>query len=169
MGRYTGRTCRLIFMCVVSFFLFIAEIAIGYIGNSLSLSSDGFAVLSHLISMIIGLLGIRYSRVQWHQRNTYGFLRADAVGAFGNAIFATALMFSILIEAIKRFIEPEKTENALLVLIAGVGGLAINLLNYVIFLDCCLPKKSDDNQQMEKGKNVNEWVNECLIMAVLSE
>ncbi|XP_073528023.1 calcium/manganese antiporter SLC30A10 isoform X2 [Phyllobates terribilis] len=156
MGRYTGKSARLVFMCVVHFFLFIAELAIGYIGNSLSLSSDGFAVLSHLISMIIGLLGVRFSRVQWHKRNTYGFLRADAVGAFGNGVFACALMFSILVEAIKRFIEPEKTENALLVLIAGVVGLAINVLNYVIFMDCCFPKKSGDNRDHEKGDYIDD-------------
>ncbi|KAM4770861.1 calcium/manganese antiporter SLC30A10 [Rhinophrynus dorsalis] len=149
MGRYTGRTGRLAFMCVVSLFLFVAEIAIGYIGNSLSLSSDGFAVLSHLISMIIGLVGVRFSRVQWHQRNTYGFLRADVVGAFGNSVFAAALMFSILIEAIKRFIGPEKTENAVLVLIAGVVGLSINILNYFLFMDCCFPKESNKKEDLE--------------------
>lgn len=152
MGRYTGKSCRLILMCVVSFFLFIVELVVGYIGNSLSLSSDGFAVLTHLISMVIGLLGVQYSRVQWHQRNTYGFLRADAVGAFGNTIFCAALMFSILIEAIKRFIGPEKTENAMLVLVVGVVGLVINLINYVIFLECCLPAKSNVHPDPEKGK-----------------
>ncbi|XP_041420184.1 zinc transporter 10 isoform X2 [Xenopus laevis] len=151
MSRYTGRAARLIFMCVVSFFLFIAELAIGYIGNSLSLSSDAFAVLSHLISMLIGLVGVRLSRVQWHKRSTFGFLRADAVGAFGNSIFAAALMFSILIEAIKRYIGPEKTENALLVLIAGIVGLAINVLNYLIFMDCCFPKIPDNAEDLETG------------------
>ncbi|XP_041418483.1 zinc transporter 10 isoform X2 [Xenopus laevis] len=151
MSRYTGRAARLIFMCVVSFFLFIGELAIGYVGNSLSLSSDAFAVLSHLISMLIGLVGMRLSRIQWHKRSTFGFLRADVVGAFGNSIFAAALMFSILIEAIKRYIGPEKTENALLVLIAGIVGLAINVLNYVIFMDCCFPKMPDKAEDLETG------------------
>ncbi|XP_069624581.1 calcium/manganese antiporter SLC30A10 isoform X2 [Ranitomeya imitator] len=156
MGRYTGRTGRLILMCVINFFMFIAELVIGFIGNSLALSSDSFAVLSHLISMIVGLLSVRYSRVQWHKRNTYGFLRADAVGAFGNSIFAAALMFSILVQAIKRFIEPEKTENAVLVLIAGVVGLATNILNYILFMDCCFQKKSGDNLDHEKGNNIDD-------------
>uniref|UniRef100_A0A8C5M7B4 Cation efflux protein transmembrane domain-containing protein n=1 Tax=Leptobrachium leishanense TaxID=445787 RepID=A0A8C5M7B4_9ANUR len=151
MSRYTGRTSRLILMSVVHFFLFLAEIIIGYIGNSLSLSSDGFAVLSHLISMLIGLAGVRYSRVQWHPRNTYGLSRADVVGAFGNAIFATALMFSIFVETIKRFVKPEKTEEALLVLIMGVVGLGINVLNYIFFMDCCYPKKSVMN--LDTGKS----------------
>ncbi|NXF04380.1 ZNT10 protein, partial [Smithornis capensis] len=137
MGRYSGRSIRLILMCVMSLLIFAAEISVAYVGNSLSLASDAFAVLSHLISMIIGLFGVRFSRIRWHKASTFGFSRADVLGAFGNSVFATALMFSILVEAIKRFINPQKTEKVLLVLIIGILGLIFNLLNYVIFMDCC--------------------------------
>ncbi|NXU50099.1 ZNT10 protein, partial [Turnix velox] len=137
MGRYSGRSSRLILMCVVSLVLFAVEVSVAYVGNSLSLASDAFAVLSHLISMIIGLFGVRFSRIRWHKANTFGFSRADVLGAFGNTVFATALMFSIFIEAIKRFINPQKTEKAMLVLIVGITGLFFNVFNYVIFMDCC--------------------------------
>ncbi|NWT29545.1 ZNT10 protein, partial [Cardinalis cardinalis] len=137
MGRYSGRSSRLILMCAVSLAIFAIEISVAYVGNSLSLASDAFAVLSHLISMIIGLIGVRFSRVKWHKASTFGFSRADVLGAFGNSVFATALMFSIFVEAVKRFINPQKTEKALLVLIIGVSGLSFNLLNYVIFMECC--------------------------------
>ncbi|NXP61646.1 ZNT10 protein, partial [Chloropsis cyanopogon] len=137
MGRYSGRSSRLILMCVVTLAVFTMEISVSYLGNSLSLASDAFAVLSHLISMIIGLAGVRFSRIKWHKASTFGFSRADVLGAFGNSVFATALMFSIFVEAVKRFINPEKTEKALLVLIIGVSGLFFNLLNYVIFMECC--------------------------------
>lgn len=126
----------MIFMSVVSTLLFMMELAIAHIGNSLSLASDAFAVLSHVLSMIIGLFGLRASGIRQHRKSTYGFLRADVVGAFGNSIFAMALMFSILVEAIKRYISPQKTEQPLLVLSAGIIGLLFNLLSYVI-LDCC--------------------------------
>lgn len=137
MGRYSGRSSRLIFMSLLSIALFAVEISVAYIGNSLSLASDAFAVLSHFISMIIGLLGVRFSRIRWHKANTFGFSRADVLGAFGNSVFATALMFSIFVEAIKRYINPQKTEKALLVLIVGIVGLFFNVFNYVLFMDCC--------------------------------
>lgn len=137
MGRYSGRSFRLILMCVVSVVLFVLELVIAHIGNSLSLASDAFAVLSHLLSMIIGLFGVRASNIRQHRKSTFGFLRADVLGAFGNSVFAVALMFSILVEAIKRYISPQKTEEPLLVLSAGVIGLFFNVLNYVIFLECC--------------------------------
>uniref|UniRef100_A0A803TXT0 Cation efflux protein transmembrane domain-containing protein n=1 Tax=Anolis carolinensis TaxID=28377 RepID=A0A803TXT0_ANOCA len=153
MGRYTGRSSRLLFMCFISLVLFVVELSVSYIGNSLSLASDAFTVLSHMISMIIGFLGVRFSRIRWHMTSTYGFPRADVVGAFGNSIFATALMFSILIEAVKRYLSPQKTESALLVLIVGVVGLLFNLFNYLIFLDCCYCHGSVDHD-VETGKPI---------------
>ncbi|XP_036351151.2 calcium/manganese antiporter SLC30A10 isoform X2 [Ochotona princeps] len=155
MGRYTGRSFRLIFLCVLSVFLFVLELAIGTIGNSLSLSSDAFAVFSQFLSTLIGLFGVRAANIRQHRKSTYGFLRADVVGAFGNTVFAMALMFSILVEAIKRYITPQKTENALLVLYAGVIGLAFNIFNYIIFLDCCYCKKRRSQEEIETGDSLN--------------
>ncbi|XP_074078799.1 calcium/manganese antiporter SLC30A10 isoform X2 [Macrotis lagotis] len=152
MGRYTGRRCRLVLMSVVSLLLFVMELVIAYIGNSLSLASDAFAVLSHLISMIIGLFGVRASTITQNRKNTYGLPRADVVGAFGNSIFAVALMFSILVEAVKRYINPQKTEQALLVLFAGIIGLFFNVLNYIVFLDCCYCTARRAQGDLEAGE-----------------
>ncbi|XP_042537221.1 zinc transporter 10 isoform X2 [Dipodomys spectabilis] len=159
MGRYSGRSFRLIAMCVVSTLLFVMELVISHVGNSLSLASDAFAVLSHLLSMIIGLFGVRASRIKHHRKSTFGFLRADVVGAFGNSVFAVALMFSILVEAIKRYINPQKTEKPLLVLGAGVVGLFFNILNYVIFLDCSYctaPRSQGDTKTGDSLSTQNE-------------
>ncbi|KAF4798614.1 zinc transporter 10 [Turdus rufiventris] len=153
MGRYSGRSSRLIIMCVVSLAIFAVEISVAYVGNSLSLASDAFTVLSHLISMIIGLVGVRFSRVRWHKDSTYGFSRADVLGAFGNSVFATALMFSIFVEAIKRFINPQKTEKVLLVLIIGVTGLGFNILNYVIFMECCYCREPPGDTETGKSSH----------------
>ncbi|XP_035301551.1 zinc transporter 10 isoform X2 [Cricetulus griseus] len=155
MGRYSGRSFRLILMCVVSVVLFVLELVVSHIGNSLSLASDAFAVLSHLLSMVIGLFGVRASSIRQHRKSTYGFLRADVVGAFGNSVFAVALMFSILVEAIKRYISPQKTEQPLLVLSAGVIGLFFNVLNYVIFLDCCYCSGSKAQKDTKAGDSLN--------------
>lgn len=151
MGRYSGRSFRLILMCVVSILLFVMELVIAYLGNSLSLASDAFAVLSHFVSMVVGFFTLRASNIKQHRKSTFGFLRADVVGAFGNSIFAVALMFSILIEAVKRYINPQKTERPLLVLSAGVIGLFFNVLNYVV-LDCCYCTAHEPQGDTETGK-----------------
>ncbi|XP_077013986.1 calcium/manganese antiporter SLC30A10 isoform X2 [Tamandua tetradactyla] len=155
MGRYSGRSFRLILMCVLSSFLFVLELVIAYIGNSLSLASDAFAVISHCVSMIVGVVGIRATNIRQHKNGTYGLLRADVVGAFGNSIFAVALMFSILIEAVKRYINPQKTEAPLLVLSAGIIGLFFNVLNYIVFLDCCYCTAPRPQGDPETGDSLN--------------
>ncbi|NXA46079.1 ZNT10 protein, partial [Nothocercus julius] len=173
MGRYSGRSSRLILMCLVSLALFAVEISVAYLGNSLSLASDAFAVLSHFVSMIIGLVGVRFSRIRWHKASTYGFCRADVLGAFGNSVFATALMLSIFVEAIKRYLNPQKTEKALLVLVVGIVGLLFNVLNYVIFMDCCYCRSpqgdtetgdspNDQKQPVERSERKTEKKSEAL-------
>lgn len=157
MGRYLGRSCRLIFMCVVSVLLLVMELVIAHMGSSLSLASDAFTVLSHLLSMVVGLCGVKASSIMQHRKSTFGFLRADVLGAFGNSVFAVALMFSILVEAIKRYITPQRTEQPLLVLSVGIVGLFFNILNYVIFLDCCYCTAQRPRADADAGRLPRGW------------
>ena len=49
-------------------------------------------------------------------------------GALVNAVFLVALCFSITMEALKRFYEPEKIHDPELILTVGALGLVVNLL-----------------------------------------
>ncbi|XP_055672460.1 zinc transporter 10 [Falco peregrinus] len=141
MGRYSGKTCRLIFMLVLTAGFFVAELVSGYLGNSIALVSDSFNMLSDLISLCVGLSTGRIAR-RSHRgpRATYGYSRAEAVGALSNAVFLTALCFTIFVEAILRLARPEPIDDAQLVLIVGTLGLAVNLVGLLVFQDwgtCC--------------------------------
>ena len=65
--------------------------------------------------------------------NTFGWARAEVVGALINAVFLYALCFSISVQAIKRFLVIEKIEDPKMILIVGGLGLLINLIGMVIF------------------------------------
>jgi zinc transporter 1 len=67
------------------------------------------------------------------QKNTFGWARAEVVGALVNSVFLIALCFSILVEALKRLVEIEKIENPKLLLIVGGVGLLINFLGLALF------------------------------------
>ena len=67
--------------------------------------------------------------------NTFGWARAEVVGALINAVFLYALCFSISVQAIKRFLVIEKIENPKMILIVGGVGLLINLIGMLIFGD----------------------------------
>ena len=65
--------------------------------------------------------------------NTFGWARAEVVGALINAVFLYALCFSISVQAIKRFLVVEKIEDPKMILIVGGVGLLINLFGMFIF------------------------------------
>ncbi|XP_023394482.2 calcium/manganese antiporter SLC30A10 isoform X1 [Loxodonta africana] len=137
MGRYSGKTCRLIFMLVLTVAFFVAELVSGYLGNSIALLSDSFNMLSDLISLCVGLSsGYIARRSSRSAQATYGYARAEVVGALSNAVFLTALCFTIFVEAILRLARPERIDDPELVLIVGALGLAVNLVGLLIFQDC---------------------------------
>ena len=65
--------------------------------------------------------------------NTFGFARAEVVGALVNAVFLLALCFSITVQALKRFTKPEPINDPRMILIVGGVGLLINIIGLVIF------------------------------------
>ncbi|XP_064914588.1 calcium/manganese antiporter SLC30A10 [Columba livia] len=149
MGRYSGKTCRLIFMLVLTGGFFVAELVSGYLGNSIALVSDSFNMLSDIISLCVGLSTGRIARRSSRgPRATYGYSRAEAVGALCNAVFLTALCFTIFVEAILRLARPEPIDDAQLVLIVGTLGLAVNLVGLLVFQDwggaCCRRRRPPD-------------------------
>lgn len=74
-----------------------------YITNSMALVADSFHMLSDVLSIIIGYLAVVYSSKK-SKRNTYDWKRAEILGAMANAVFLLALVFTIIIEAIQRYL-----------------------------------------------------------------
>ncbi|XP_063159801.1 calcium/manganese antiporter SLC30A10-like [Candoia aspera] len=144
MGRYTGQTCRLIFMLVLTAGFFVAELVSGYVGNSIALVSDSFSMLSDLIALSVGIATGRLSRQRRRRPGaSYGSGRAEVVGALSNAVFLAALYFTILMEAVQRLAKPEAIRDAALILVVGALGLAVNLVGLLVFQDwvCCCHRR----------------------------
>ena len=61
MGRYTGKTCRLLTMLSMTGSFFLVEIIVGYITNSIALVADSFHMLSDVVALIVGFASVRVS------------------------------------------------------------------------------------------------------------
>ena len=127
MGRYTGKKCRLISMFGLTASFFIVEIVVGHLTNSMALIADSFHMLSDIAALIIAFASVRMAPKSW-DKNTYGWARAEVLGALVNAVFLVALCFSITMESLKRFYEPEEIHDPVLILVVGTMGLVVNLL-----------------------------------------
>ena len=96
----------------------------GYITHSMALVADSFHMLSDVIALLVALVSIRISPKEW-SKNTYGWARAEVVGALINSVFLLALCFSITVEAIQRFLvsplQPNTDSFRRIKLVAGEG------------------------------------------------
>lgn len=68
-------------------------------------------------------------------RYSYGWQRAEILGALINGVFLLALCFSIFMEAIERFVNVTEVQNPRLVVIVGTLGLASNIVGLFLFHD----------------------------------
>uniref|UniRef100_A0A8D8LKA6 Zinc/cadmium resistance protein n=1 Tax=Cacopsylla melanoneura TaxID=428564 RepID=A0A8D8LKA6_9HEMI len=132
MGRYTGKKCRLISMFWLTAFFFLVEIVVGYVTNSMALVADSFHMLSDVAALVVAFLSVKMSPKKW-SKNTFGWARAEVLGALVNAVFLVALCFSITVEACKRFIEVEPIHDPKLIVVVGALGLLVNVIGLLLF------------------------------------
>lgn len=132
MGRYTGKTCRLLCMLSLTASFFLVEITVGYITNSLALVGDSYHMLSDVVALLVGFASVRISKWQ-SEKNTYGWARAEVLGALVNSVFLIALCFTIFVEALQRLFHNEHIHDPNLMLIVGGLGLLINLIGLALF------------------------------------
>ncbi|RWA10411.1 hypothetical protein EKO27_g4693 [Xylaria grammica] len=121
---------KLMAIICISFSFFVAEIAVAFYTKSLALLADAFHYLNDLIGFIIALTAIIVSeRAKSPQNFSFGWARAQLLGAFFNGVFLLALGVSIFLQSIERFIAIQPIENPKLVLIIGSVGLALNIIS----------------------------------------
>ncbi|XP_022126721.1 zinc transporter 1 isoform X2 [Pieris rapae] len=132
MGKYTGKKCRLLSMLWLTGSFFIVELVVGYVTNSMALVADSFHMLSDVAALVIAFLSVKMSPKKW-SKNTFGWARAEVLGALVNAVFLVALCFSITVEAVQRFINIETIHNAKLLVAVGTLGLVLNIVGLFLF------------------------------------
>jgi len=129
---FQTKTFRLLSMLSLTFTYFLVELIVGNITNSVALVADAFHMLSDVISLVIAIVAVRISKRR-SDINTYGWVRAEVVGANINTVFLLALCLTIVFDAVKRFITPERIEKVDLLLIVGSIGLGINIIGLFLF------------------------------------
>lgn len=134
MGKYSGKKCRLLTMMWLTAFYFFVEIIVGYVTNSMALVADSFHMLGDIAALVISFLSIKMSPKKW-SKNTFGWARAEVLGALVNAVFLVALCFSITIEACKRFIEEEPIHEPKLLVVVGAIGLLVNVIGLLLLYE----------------------------------
>ena len=67
------------------------------------------------------------------RKNTFGWARAEVLGALVNSVFLVALCFTIFVEAIERLTHAHVIEQVDTLLYVGIVGLVINIMGLFLF------------------------------------
>lgn len=127
-----GKTHRLVMMMVLVLGYMLAELITGYFVHSLALIADAFHMLSDFVSLIVGVVATRIAKKPKSSKNTFGWQRSEVMGSLINSIILATLCFTILIDAIERFIAVEPVNDPKTMCFVGIGGLIVNILGLII-------------------------------------
>ncbi|RGB23091.1 zinc transporter 1 [Rhizophagus diaphanus] len=129
-----SRQTRIITLLIIDIIFFITEIILGYWINSLAIIADSFHMLNDIFSLVVALYALKLaSRSTFSSKYSYGWQRAEVLGALINGVFLMALCLSIFIQAIERFFDPPDIKNPVVLLGVGCAGLLSNVVGLLLF------------------------------------
>ncbi|MFD5867743.1 cation diffusion facilitator family transporter [Corynebacterium sp. NPDC060344] len=111
--------------------ILIAEVVGGIVANSLALLADAAHMASDALGLLVALGAAWIGSRPATRIASYGFRRAEVLGALFNAVLVGAAGVWILVEAIRRWSEPVEVASGTVLIIAVIG-LAANLIAAVI-------------------------------------
>ncbi len=110
----------------------VAQIIGGLVSGSLALLSDALHNFSDVVSLVISYIAEKLSKRKASFQKTFGYKRAEILAAFINAATLIIVAILLIIEAVKRFKNPEEIASNLVIwlsLIAILGnGFSVLLL-----------------------------------------
>ncbi|CDM33114.1 hypothetical protein DTO013E5_5697 [Penicillium roqueforti] len=131
-----SKTNRILILLVIDTAFFLLELITGYAVHSLALVADSFHMLNDVLSLCVGLWAVKVANRETSSNTyTYGWQRAETLGALVNGVFLVALCMSIFLEATQRLFEPQEVQNPRFVCIVGCFGLASNIVGLALFHD----------------------------------
>ena len=104
----------------------LVELAGGIIANSLALISDAGHMAADAGALLIALVAAALAARPVSERNSFGYGRAEVIGAFVNALTMLAIVVWIIVEAVTRIFKPLPVAGAAVMVIATIG-LLVNL------------------------------------------
>ena len=142
-GDLKGR--NLIISIFLNVLITVAQVIGGVLSGSLALLSDALHNFSDVISLIISYVANKLSRKKASTKKTFGYKRAEIIAAFVNAATLITVAILLIIEATKRFQNPEEIESDLVIWLSLLGIFANG------FSVLLLKKDADKNMNMRSA------------------
>jgi cobalt-zinc-cadmium efflux system protein len=109
---------------IVGFML--VEVVVGILASSLALLSDAAHMLTDAAAIALALVAINLARRPAHGAFTFGLRRAEILSAQFNGATLLVLGLLVVLEGVRRLVNPPDVEGAPVLIVALVG-IAVNL------------------------------------------
>ena len=123
-----GRLWISIFLNLV---ITLAEFIGGIISGSLALLSDALHNLNDTTSLGISLFARKVSKKEANEEKTFGYKRAEIIGAFINLITLVIIALFLIKEGVERFYNPQPIDGLVMFVVAIIGLLG-NVITAVL-------------------------------------
>jgi cobalt-zinc-cadmium efflux system protein len=159
----TSDSRRLRIVLAVTASYFIIELTFGYWANSLALITDAFHLLTDIAALCLSLFTLWIAAKPARGGRTYGYLRAEILGALVNGVALWVLVIFVWIEAAGRLRHPEPVEG-LTVMAVATAGILINSFS------AWMTKDGSDHSHGHGGGNSNgSMARRAVFLHVLSD
>lgn len=122
---------RLMWAFVIIAVFMVVEIVGGVISGSLALLADAGHMASDAAALAFSWLAIRIGKREATARLSYGFRRVEILAAFVNGLALFAIAAWIVVEAVRRALEPAPILGGPMLAVA-VAGLAANVAAFFV-------------------------------------
>ena len=125
----------LAFCLIITFAFAFVEGLGGYFTHSIALQSDAVHMLTDAAGLLIAFLANKISQRAATVNLTFGYGKAEAIGALVNCIFTMVLTLGLLFEVIGRFFVPVEVHGVGLFVIAGIGFIVNAIVAFILSRD----------------------------------
>lgn len=142
-GELKGQ--NLVISILLNILITTAQVIGGLLSGSLSLLSDALHNFTDVLSLIVSYIANVLSKKEASINRTFGYKRAESLAAFINSSTLIIIAVLLIIEAIKRFQNPQEIESDLVIWLSLLGIIA-NGISVLL-----LKKDADVNMNMRSA------------------
>jgi len=126
---------RLWISIILNFIITAAEFIGGMISGSLALLSDALHNLNDTTSLGISLVARKISKKEANRDKTFGYKRAEIIGAFINLITLVIIALFLIKEGVERFYNPQPIDGMVMFIVAIIGLLGNVITAILLYRD----------------------------------
>lgn len=109
---------------IIAIIFMVIEVIGGIVANSLALISDALHMFTDVGALALSLVVLKIAHLPSTPKMSYGYHRAEILGALASALSLWALCGVLIYEAILRLIAPPEVKGPIVFIIASIGLLA---------------------------------------------